>query len=340
MKKLVKQFTLLLIILLNIRCENILLDNNPQNSPSEVFEAFWKGIDEKYAYFELKNINWDSVYLCTKPLTHDNMSDEELWNVLSPMLCVLKDDGHTSLSGDGKETQWNACNNTTYKKNFDYNLLIKNYISTPIKYSGPIMYEIIDDIGYMYYSSFGDMVTDENIDFLVDYFKNTKGLIIDIRGNQGGADENGNRIQSRMLNEKTLVEYIYYKNGPGHSDFTAPQKLHILPKGTSQYLKPIAVLTNRSCYSSASNFASRMWALPHVSLIGDTTLGGAGRPKFFDLPNGWLVRYSSNYALRVDGYNYENGVPPDYYVELESTDKANGKDAIIEFAISWIKSNQ
>jgi C-terminal processing protease CtpA/Prc len=174
---------------------------------------------------------------------------------------------------------------------------------------------------------------------LINYFKDTKGLIIDIRGNGGGDSENGDIMESRLLKTKTLVEYIYYKNGPGHNDFTSPQKLYISPKGNAQYTKPIAVLINRDCFSSASFFASRMSVLPHVSLIGDTTSGGAGRPKYFDLPNGWVVRYSSNYALRPDGFDFENGVPPNLWVELKDSDKVKGKDTIIEYAISWINSH-
>lgn len=329
---------LFLVLALFISCEKLFMDSKPKNTPTDIFEVFWINLDEKYSYFVLKNINWDSVYTATKPLIYDEMNRNELWDVLSNMFCALKDDGHVGVYGDGRHTKWDACNTITYNRNFDLDLIKTNYLDNPLKYSGPLAYNIINSVGYIYYSSFANTVSEADIDFLIDYFKDTKGLIIDIRDNHGGNDGNGKLIESRLLRTKTLVESIYYKNGSGHNDFALPQKLYISPKGNIQYTKPVAVLTNRNCYSASSSFASRMWTLPHVSLIGDTTLGGAGRPKFFDLPNGWIVRYSSTYALRVDGYNYENGVPPDYYIEMDETDIENGEDTIIEYAISWVLS--
>jgi C-terminal processing protease CtpA/Prc len=265
------------------------------------------------------------------------MHPNDLWNVFSDMLCLLND-GHASLSNDIKWTnRWN-CEAKSYATNFDYNLIINNYLEKPLKYSGPLLYDIIDSIGYVYYTSFESTISGANMDFLVDYFKDTKGLIIDIRVNGGGDSENGDVMESRLVRTKILVEYIFYKNGPGHNDFTSPQALYISPQGSTQYTKPIAVLINRDCFSSASFFASRMSVLENVSLIGDTTSGGAGRPKYFDLPNGWIVRYSSNYALRADGFNFENGVPPDFWVEMKDSDSAKGIDTILEYAISWINS--
>jgi C-terminal processing protease CtpA/Prc len=81
-----------------------------------------------------------------------------------------------------------------------------------------------------------------------------------------------------------------------------------------------------------------MSVLPNVAIIGDTTAGGGGNPRYFDLPNGWAVRFSSNYALRPDGLNIENGVPPDYLVILREDDRKMGKDTLIEFALLWINS--
>ena len=328
---------ILLILLLFISCEKLFLDKDPNDTPSSVFETFWTNLDQKYSFFTLKGIDWDSVYNEYKPQVHNDLQPDELWDILSSMLCVLND-GHVSLSDNEKWSNWGKCRRRRYTINFDYDLIVNNYLEKPLKYSGPLLYDKIDSVGYIYCSSFESTVTGANMDFLVGYFKDTKGLIIDIRSNGGGDSENGDVIESRLLSAKTLVEYIYYKNGPGHNDFTSPQELYISPEGDGQYVKPIAILINHDCFSSASFFASRMSVLPHVSLIGDTTSGGAGRPRYFDLPNGWIVRYSSNYALRPDGLNFENGVPPDYRVEMEDSDKVKGIDTIIEYAKSWINS--
>jgi C-terminal processing protease CtpA/Prc len=205
-----------------------------------------------------------------------------------------------------------------------------------LKFSGPLIYGITDSVGYIYYPSFTKDVSDENIDFIMELFKDLKGIIIDIRSNGGGDSENINRIGSRITVKRTLVEYIFYKNGPGHDDFTSAQEVYLNPEGKIQFAGPVAVLTNRYSFSSANFFASRLSVLPNVAIIGDTTAGGGGKPQFYDLPNGWAIRYSSNYALRPDGLNIENGVPPDYLVILNERDRKAGRDTMIEFALSWI----
>jgi hypothetical protein len=240
-------------LVLFISCEKLVLDKDPKSTPSSIFEVFWTNLDQKYSYFTLKGINWDSIYTAYKPLVHDEMHPDDLWNVLSDMLCLLND-RHVSLSDNVKWSNWWNCKTRRYNINFDYNLIVNNYLEKPLKYSGPLMYDIIDSVGYVFYRSFESTISEENIDFLINYFKDTKGLIIDIRSNGGGDSENGDIIESRLLITKTLVEYIYYKNGPGHNDFTSPQELYILPKGNAQYTKPIVVLINRDCISSASFF--------------------------------------------------------------------------------------
>lgn len=337
MKTIIKYLIAVFFLIFFISCENLVLEKNPENNPLSTFEVFWTNLDQRYAYFSLKNINWDSIYSEYKPGVYNEMPSNELWDILSDMLCELKD-GHVNVIDNNRWSYWLNCKEQTYNVNFDYQVIVNNYLKRPIKYSGPLLYNILDDIGYIYIPDFESDVSDKDIDFLVNYFKDTKGLIIDIRSNGGGNSENVNIIESRLLNTRTLVEYIYYKNGPGHNDFTAPQEVHISPDGAVQYTKPIVVLINKESYSSASFFASRMSVLPHVSLIGDTTSGGGGRPKFFDLPNGWAVRYSSNYALRADGLNIENGVPPDFYVELKNEDLLKGEDTIIEYALSFLRS--
>ena len=43
-------------------CEKLLLGEDPADEPVENFELFWKTLDEKYAFFDFKEIDWDAVY--------------------------------------------------------------------------------------------------------------------------------------------------------------------------------------------------------------------------------------------------------------------------------------
>jgi hypothetical protein len=334
------KYGFLLLLPAVISCEKVFMDSRPQSNPVSVFEVCWKELDERYAYFNLKHISWDSIYPVYKPLIYEQMTRDELWDVLLSMLCELKD-GHVNLIDGETWSNRSQCDNSPdYPAYFDFNVIHKRYLQDTLKSSGPLIYGIYDSVGYIYYPAFTQDISDENIDDLITLFKDLKGIIIDIRGNGGGDSENINRIQSRLVTQKTLVERIYYKTGPGHEDFSEAQEVFVSPEGKDQFTGPVAVLTNRYCFSSANMFVSRMSVLPNVIIIGDTTAGGGGKPRFFDLPNGWAVRYSSNYALRPDGLDIEKGVPPDFRVILWPMDKLAGRDTLIEFALSWIMSQQ
>jgi len=102
------------------------------------------------------------------------------------------------------------------------------------------------------------------------------------------------------------------------------------------YNKPIAVLIDRGSYSATSMFSLATLALDNLFLVGDTTGGGLGMPNGGQLPNGWTYRFSITRTLTPDGLNYENGIPPDYYAILDSSDMQQGYDTVIETALSII----
>ena len=68
--------------------------------------------------------------------------------------------------------------------------------------------------------------------------------------------------------------------------------------------------------------------------MGGITGGGGGMPLSYELPNGWMVRLSSVKMTNTDYESIEEGVEPDKYVELVSSDK----DDIIEAAIQKINN--
>lgn len=53
-----------------------------------------------------------------------------------------------------------------------------------------------------------------------------------------------------------------------------------------------------------------------------------------DLPNGWLLRLSTNQILDLNQQQIEDGIEPDVYVELTEEDIEKGVDTILEYALS------
>ncbi len=324
-------------------CEEVFIQEEAENTPLGNFGFMWNTIDEKYSFFEYKNINWDSIYTEYRPRVEQVKNDTGLFTVLAEMLNELKD-GHTNLrSPFNRSRYWGWMLN--YPPNFDWHLVERNYLGNDYWMSGPLYNQVIDSVGYIYYGSFASKITPGNLDSVISRFSGLKGIIIDIRDNGGGSSGNGNLMVSRFVKEKTLVSYEKYKLGPGHDDFSAPVPNYIEPGGPIQFTeKPVVILTNRHSYSAANDFPLKMIALDHVTLIGDKTGGGGGTPIYFDLPNGWSFRFSSNIRLAVEAAgladrNVEHGIPPDIPVDIDPVDQANGIDTIIERALGFIHNS-
>ncbi|MDR0348448.1 MAG: S41 family peptidase [Tannerella sp.] len=305
--------------------------------PKTNLDALWKILDENYCFFEYKEVDWDEIYLKYERLIKDDMSQYELFYLLGDMIKELKD-GHTSLYSFfdiARYRDWYE----DYPPNF--NAEVHNlYLGKNCLIAGGLKYCRMSNnqIGYIYYESFTSPVGEHNLDEVLIYFKDCKGLIIDVRENVGGSLTYSDRITSRFLEEKTLTGYIIHKTGKGHNDFSQPYPIEITPSNHERWLRPVVVLTNRQTYSAANDFASNMKILPNVTLMGDQTGGGGGLPYNSELPNGWQVRFSASPILNVDKEYTEHGVQPDIKVELKESDIEKRKDTLIEEAILLLLS--
>lgn len=310
------------------------------NTASGNLKALWHLIDEHYCFLEYKQIDWDSVYQVYIPRVKDPISDEALLDIMDEMLDLLQD-GHVNVSaGFNTARYWEWFEN--YPENFDQKIQ-KNYLGTDYAISGGIKYKILDDnIGYLYYSSFNNPVSDNTMDHILLKMSLCNGLIIDIRENGGGKLSNVNTIASAFTDRKRLTGYIQYKNGKGHNDFSDPYPVYLNTKRNTQFnfYKPVVVLTNRHCYSAANDFVNTMKQIPQITIVGDQTGGGSGLPFSSELPNGWSVRFSSSPHLDPQKNHIEFGIQPDIAIDMDSTDMAQGKDSLIEKAREIINNQK
>jgi C-terminal processing protease CtpA/Prc len=172
---------------------------------------------------------------------------------------------------------------------------------------------------------------------MLEKYQNTRGLILDLRGNGGGAATDIYKIMGRFVESKTKIFTTKDKTGPGANDFSDGLESFLGPFDGRRYTKKLAVLCDRGTYSAGSYTSLATKALDNVILIGDTTGGGLGMPNGGQLPNGWTYRFSVTQTLDLQGNNYEDGVPPDIRVILNAADAANGKDTVIEKALEELK---
>ncbi len=329
-------FLIFIIPLLFTACEKLLIEEDPLNTPVNNFELLWETIDKKYSFFTYKNINWDSLYHEYRPKVNDRMTKRQLFNLLSELLFYLED-GHVNLESDfDRSGNWEWYKNSP--KNFNYSLLRSSYLKDDFENIGPFVIQEIDSIGYIYLGSFSDRISTEDIDIIIKKFYNLKGIVFDVRSNGGGYSTNVAIIVRRFADRRRLVAHNKFKTGPGHDDFTDPRPVYISPSGKRQFLKPVAVLSNRRSYSAANDFVLNMSAFPNVTVVGDSTGGGGGTPVNAELLNGWTYRFSTTMTLAPDEFNVEEGIPPDIQVNMKQSDINSGIDTILETALEHIRN--
>lgn len=311
------------------------VDNDEyDNTPSGNFEALWQIMNEHYCFFDYKQheygLDWQEVYNKYKVRVSNNMNTQQLFEVLCDMLAELRD-GHVNLTTAmdfGRYWTWHEA----YPQNFS-DTLERRYMGTDYKIAAGLYYRVLDDnIGYIRYKSFSTGVGEGNLNDCLSWLALCRGLIIDIRNNTGGDLVYAERLAGRFVHEKTLVGYMQHKTGPGHQDFSDLEPRYLEPSSNLRWYKPVCVLTNRSVYSAANDFAVIMHALPNVKLVGDHTGGGSGLPMSSSLPNGWTVRYSACPMYDAQRQQTEFGINPDVAVSLTDTSVDQGVDDIIEAA--------
>ena len=298
------------------------------------FEALWKLIDERYCFFEYKSIDWNAVRDKYSAQLSDSMDRYQLFNLLGIMLAELED-GHTNLISTFNTSRfWNWHEN--YPDNFN-TVIHKKYIGSDYKIAGGLKYLILrNNIGYVYYEDFSTLVNEFHLDEMFLHFKDCKGIIFDVRNNTGGSLSYSERIASRFIQQKQLVGYIMHKTGPGHNDFSTLHPIELEPSAGIKWLLPVAVLTNRTCFSATNDFVSKMKLFPQVTIIGDKTGGGCGLPFHSELPNGWSVRFSSSPMLNAYKEITEYGIDPDIKIDIIEADQLNEIDTILEEAIKYL----
>lgn len=312
-------------------------DNNPRGN----FDALWTTIDQHYCFFKQKGIDWDEIYTRYSPRISNDMSREELFNVMADMINELRD-GHTNLSAPFNTSyyrQWWS----DYPENYDARLIQQYYFNYNYRSVSGIEYGFLDNnIGYLRYASFSSPIGEGNLDNVLNFLASSNGLIIDVRNNGGGSLTNVETLVARFIDRPTLAGYISHKTGPGHDDFSEPRAFTYNPAaiGRIRYLKPIVVLCNRGTFSAANNFVAIMKTLPGVTIVGAHSGGGGGMPYSSELPNGWGIRFSACAILDANRQETEDGITPSpaCNVDMDIQAALSGIDTMLEKAISVLNA--
>lgn len=339
MKSLTKITILLLLSLVTFACTDSLFPDKEPNTPTNNFDFLWHKVNEQYSFFDIKGVDWQDVYNTYRPMIDDGISDDSLFNIMAAMLNTLND-GHVNLISPFNVSRADSIFERMYKRsNINRDVVMAYYLGTNMITTGGLYHQSLHDgkIGYIYFPSFSSTISDRDIDIILDYHKDAKGIIIDIRQNGGGYISNLWTLLNHFVCDGGALYYSQIKNGPAHDDFS---DLRVVYRKSSQKYspisKPVVILTDRGTYSAASFFALCMMSYDNAILVGDTTGGGLGLPNGGQLPNGWTYRFSITRTLSLEGQNYENGIPPHHSIILNKQNTLQGIDNVIDFACQII----
>ncbi len=311
------------------------LDAAYSNTPEGNFEALWHIIDTKYCFVEEKGIDWDFVYEAYKPhiqkISPQGTYSDTLFYTLGAMLNHLQD-GHVNLYSHfdvSRSREWFESYPTIYDDDILYN---DNYLGKYYRIAGGLHYYVLEEgkVGIIRYNSFQNSIN--LMPIVLASLQQCKGLILDVRSNGGGQITNALDLAGYFFSETRTIGYQSHKTGEGHFDFSPLQPMTV--EGNQQWKKPVIILMDRQSYSATNLFVSAMRYADNALLIGCRSGGGGGMPMSYELPNGWLLRFSSVKMYDAQKHSIEEGILPDISLTWDST--LVDKDPIIDYAVQHI----
>jgi hypothetical protein len=321
------------------------------DNPIVNFEKLWSEFDNRYANFELKNVDWNNIYDKYRPQINEELTSDELFNVSCKMLKEL-DDGHIGLEGKiNEKIRYCGIENKVHIisefKSFNNLRKLVNKSLEENGFSSFINKNKNDLINFSVSNNYGYLRIDEMEGFAIGKlkksmkhaiktFQDKKGLIIDVRFNGGGADLISYKIAGRFADKKRLGHYKRTRIN-GTSNFTELEPWYLKPKGRKQFTNPIIILTSDWSASATEIFILAMKELPYVTIIGDTTEGILSDMYPFKLPNGWKVTLSHQQYFSTKMVNYEGkGIEPNFRILNNKKDKS---DTVLLKAIELLDKN-
>ena len=317
-------------------CKDLIVTEPESNLNVEDFKAAWKRIKDVYPYLEFKKINWDSIYNVYRPLAEAAQGDE-FYLVLRDFLAELKD-GHVYYRTKGGGEVYPFYPARHFKDRHAYSpFVVRKYFDKELRLteSNSVEYEILPgNIGYAFLSDFHEDYLMNEFPEVMNYLKNTKGLIIDIRQKRGGDYNNVEAVVSRFISSPLEKPPFYYYG-------QLADLLPFQPSGSFTYINPVVILINGSTFSAGELCTEVLKQLPNVTAVGDTTGGGSvgsGEEGLYFLPSGKSMEMGFIDLRRYDNLPWEwLGIPPDIRVEQTEDDILAGRDKQLEYAIEMLK---
>ena len=180
-----------------------------------LFNQAWDDFDQNYSYFTYKNIDWDQVHAQYQQNFMVELTPNDFAYHLNEMLQTLHDWHVWVGRPDGEYLGYN----TTYTINYPDPLFMHYTRDSAYQKIGDnvIFHAIVDEnIAHIFIdtlsSSRFSSITDNEIAALFSTYAETDGIIIDIRSNNGGSEENAAKFASHFTDTSRIYGHVKYRN--------------------------------------------------------------------------------------------------------------------------------
>ncbi|MBV8206627.1 MAG: S41 family peptidase [Acidobacteria bacterium] len=309
------------------------------NDYAAQFDTLWANFDQRYTYFGVKHVDWAALRARFRTEAAAAGNEAELVATVRQMLGALHDQhvvlrdpaGHVFPTYvPAQPVNWNQAVWQRYVRQAGWVQGRSNW-----GYAG------FDGAGYMAIGSWDSKeVKLADLEAALETFRDAPALILDVRMNSGGDMQMAYEFAGRFAAVARTAEYLQYKSGPLHDDFTGMIARSVAPRGAWQFTRPVVLLTGRGSASSNESFIAAMRELPNVITMGDVTAGSSGNPETFQLGAGWTYTVSRWIDYTADRQLIEDrGIAPMIAIAATQADFAQGRDPVLEAALAYFNAS-
>ncbi len=170
----------------------------------------------------------------------------------------------------------------------------------------------------------------------IDRMRDYDGLVIDLRGNSGGAAAMVMGIAGNFFAEITELGVTEMREATLRI-VAIPRKTNLRGDLVEPFSGRLAILIDETTGSASEVFAGGMQAVGRARVFGETSAGAVLPATTTPLPNGDVLLHALGDFKTAEGETLEGrGVVPDEGVPLTREDLLTGRDPQLEAALAWI----
>lgn len=190
---------------------------------------------------------------------------------------------------------------------------------------------------------FGYWMTSINaaVDAAVDRFRQSDGLVFDLRGNPGGLALMMTRVAGHVLATEAVLGTMQTRETQPLMFKANPQLATTDGRRVAPFAGPVAILVDELTASTSECFAGGLQSLGRARVFGRRSAGQALPASTKQLANGDVLMYAIGDFVTSTGRRLEGvGVVPDEAQPLDRAALAAGRDLPLEAALRWIDAEK